>query len=288
MIVHILQGLLLIAAAALVVAGTRYYRAARLRPQTGPVALAIGAVVNFFDTLGIGSFAPSTAAIKFLKLTDDEKIPGTLNVGHAIPTIVQALAFIAFVEVSVALLVACIVAAVAGALIGARVVSRLPVQAIRLGMGIALLVAAALFISRNLGLLPGGGDAAALSGAAFAAAVVLHFFFGALMTLGIGLYAPALISLSLLGMDPRAAFPIMMGACAFLMPASSLRFISTGRFDARLALGFAIGGIPAVLLAAFVVKEMPLDVLRWLVAGVVLIAAIMMLTSARRSPQDVS
>ncbi|MDZ7628681.1 MAG: sulfite exporter TauE/SafE family protein [Parvularculaceae bacterium] len=282
MIVLVIQGLLIAAALAL---GVRWFAAHRGTKLAwpAPVAMIIGAVVNFFDTLGIGSFAPSTAAIKFMKLTGDERIPGTLNVGHAIPTIVQALIFIAIVKVSVALLVACILAAVAGALIGARIVSRLPVNAIRIGMGLALLAAAGIFIARNLGLVPGGGDSLALEGPLFAAAVALHFVFGALMTLGVGLYAPALISLSLLGMDPRAAFPIMMGACAFLMPASGLQFIASGRFDSRLALGFAIGGIPAVLVAALIVKELPLDTLRWLVAGVVVLAALMMLTSAREA-----
>lgn len=279
MIVAVLQGLLAFAAAALVFAWTAYYRMSGDKPMTGPFAVAIGAVVNFFDTLGIGSFAPTTAIIKFFRLTGDEKIPGTLNVGHSIPTIAQALIFIAIVSVDVTLLVSCIGAAVAGAVLGARIVSRMPVRAIRLGMGAALLVAAGLFIARNLGLMPGGGAALALSGAAFAAAVALHFIFGALMTLGIGLYAPALISLSILGMDPRAAFPIMMGACAFLMPTASLRFIKAKRFDPKLALGFAIGGVPAVLVAALLVKEMPLEILRWLVAGVVIIAAGMMLAS---------
>jgi uncharacterized membrane protein YfcA len=281
MIVLAIQGLLAAAALAL---GGRWFlhlRAAGAPLGTSPAALAIGAAANFFDTLGIGSFAPTTAAIKFLKLTKDELIPGTLNVGHAIPTIAQALIFIAIVKVSVALLVSCILAAVAGALIGARVVSRLPVRAIRIGMGLALLAAAGLFIARNIGVMPGGGAALTLTGPAFGAAVALHFLFGALMTLGVGLYAPSLIFLSLLGMDPRAAFPIMMGSCAFLMPASGLQFIAAGRFDPRLALGFAIGGVPAVMLAALVVKEMPLDILRWVVAGVVVLAALMMLGSAR-------
>lgn len=286
MILLVLQGLLVCAAAMLLMRWVAHWRSARAPFGTPPAAIVIGAVVNFFDTLGIGSFAPTTAVLKFFRMTKDELLPGTLNVGHAIPTIAQALIFIAFVKVSVALLMACILAAVAGALIGARIVSRLPVRAIRLGMGLALLAAAGIFIARNVGLMPGGGAALGLAGAAFAAAVGLHFVFGALMTLGVGLYAPALISLSLLGMDPRAAFPIMMGACAFLMPASSMQFIASGRFDARLALGFAIGGVPAVLLAAFVVKEMPLDALRWLVSGVVIIAAVMMLASAREARVD--
>lgn len=281
MVVIIIQVLLAGAAVALAARWLVHLRSTRSPAGTSPAALAIGAAANFFDTLGIGSFAPTTAAIKFFRLTKDELIPGSLNVGHAIPTIAQALIFIAIVKVSVPLLVACILAAVAGALIGARVVSRLPVRAIRIGMGLALLAAAALFIARNLSLMPGGGNELALSGPAFAVAVALHFVFGALMTLGVGLYAPSLIFLSLLGMDPRAAFPIMMGACAFLMPASGMQFIAAGRFDPRLALGFAIGGVPAVLLAAFVVKEMPLDVLRWVVAGVVVLAALMMLYTAR-------
>lgn len=280
MIVLVLQALL--SAAALVLAGRWWVwlRSAGQKAGASVSSVVIGAVANFFDTLGIGSFAPTTAAIKFLKLTDDEKIPGTLNVGHALPTIAQAVIFIGIVKVSVALLVSCILAAVAGALLGARVVTLLPVRAIRLGMGAALLIAAGIFIARNMGLLPGGGSALSLEDEAFAAAVALHFVFGALMSLGVGLYAPSLISLSLLGMDPRGAFPIMMGACAFLMPASSLHFIDRGRFDSRLALGFALGGVPAVLVAALIVKELPLGALRWLVAGVVIAAALMMLAGA--------
>lgn len=278
MIVQLIQALLALAGGALAFTWSRIYRDG-VRIETSPASLGTGALTNFFDTLGIGSFAPTTAAIKFFRLTDDQQIPGTLNVGHALPTITQALVFISMVRVDMTLLLSCIGAAVAGSVLGARVVSELPVRAIRLGMGGALLVAAGIFISRNFGILPGGGAASSLAGAAFALAVALHFAFGALMTLGIGLYAPSLITLSMLGMDPRAAFPIMMGACAFLMPAASLRFIKTRRFDPRLALGLAIGGIPAVLVAAFIVKEMPLDALRWLVSAVVLVAAGMLLSS---------
>jgi uncharacterized membrane protein YfcA len=120
----------------------------------------------------------------------------------------------------------------------------------------------------------------------FAAAAALFFLFGALMTLGIGLYAPALITVSLFGMDPRLAFPIMMGACAFLMPAASLRFIRSGRIAPKIVSGLALGGIPAVLVAALIVKEMPLDTLRWVVAGVVAIVGVMMLVSAARAPEE--
>ena len=110
----------------------------------------------------------------------------------------------------------------------------------------------------------------------------VNFLLGALMTLGIGLYAPCLILVSLLGMSPIAAFPIMMGSCAFLMPAAGARFIGLRRYDVRAALGLALGGIPAVLIAAFIVRSLPLVWLRWLVVVVVLYAAIAMLRSAGR------
>jgi uncharacterized membrane protein YfcA len=103
---------------------------------------------------------------------------------------------------------------------------------------------------------------------------------GALMTLGIGLYAPCMILVSLLGMDPKAAFPIMMGSCAFLMPVASARFIQAGRYSPRVALGLALGGLPGVLIAALIVKSLPLTAMRWLVVLAVIYAAFTMLRSA--------
>lgn len=242
--------------------------------------LAVGFVANFFDTLGIGSFAPTTAALKFTRRIPDEEIPGTLNVGHALPTLTEALIFIAAVTVDPRLLLAMIGASMLGAWMGAGIVSRLPRRGIQLGMGAALGVAALLFTAANLHWMPIGGDATSFSGDRFLAAVGGNFVLGALMTLGIGLYAPCLIMLSLLGLDPHAAFPIMMGSCAFLMPIGGVRFVRTRRYSAPVALGFALGGPPAVLIAAYLVKSMPLIWLRWLVAGVVLYAAATMLRAA--------
>jgi len=246
-----------------------------------PLELALGFVTNFFDTLGIGSFASTTSVFKLRRMVPDERIPGTLNVGHALPTVAQALIFIAIVNVGMATLIALIAASVAGAWLGAGVVSGLPRRKVQLGMGCALLVAAGLFVMTNLGLLPGGGEALSLEGWRFAAGLAGNFVLGALMTLGIGLYAPCMILVSLLGMNPIAAFPIMMGSCAFLMPVGSLRFIEKGSYAPRPALGLALGGIPGVLIAAFIVKSLPVTALRWLVVAVVLYAALAMLRSAR-------
>ncbi|WP_426165753.1 TSUP family transporter [Sandarakinorhabdus sp. DWP1-3-1] len=246
--------------------------------------LVLGAVTNFFDTLGIGSFAPTTAWIKLRKLVPDSHIPAVLITGQALPTITQGLIFISLVEVDPTLLIVCIAASVAGALAGAPLVLRLPIRTVQLIVGIALLLAAILFAAANLDLLPAGGTALALPAAKFGVAAVGCFILGALMTAGIGFYGPMLAMFSLLGLNPAAVFPIMAGAGALMMPASGLRFARSDRIDLKLVLSLAIGGIPAVLLAAYVVKSLPLEILRWLVAAVVLYTAVVMLRSARRAP----
>jgi len=254
-----------------------------LRPSLEAVGL--GAVTNFFDALGIGSFAPSTAWIKLRKLVPDSFIPAILNVGHALPTVAQALVFINLVKVDPKLLVACILAAVVGGVLGAPIVVRLPVKIIQGVVGVAMLIAASLYAMTNLDLMPGGGTALSLGPSLFAVAVAAYFVLGALMTAGIGLYAPSLIMLSLMGLDPKAAFPVMMGACAFLMPVSGFGFIRARRIDLRIVLGIAIGGVPTVLLAALVVKSLPLVALRWGVVVVVLYAAFVLLRTAATKTQ---
>jgi uncharacterized membrane protein YfcA len=250
--------------------------------------LLIGFVTNFFDTLGIGSFATTTSLFRLLKAVPDELIPGTLNVGHTPPTVVQAFIYVSIVSVAMPTLDAMIAAAVAGAWLGAGVVSRLSRPRIQRGMGFALVGAAALMLMTQLALIPLGGEALGLSGARLAIAVAVNFVLGALMTLGIGLYAPCMILVYLLGMDPKVAFPIMMGSCAFLMPVGSARFIGEGRYHLPAALGLAVGGIPAVLLAAYVVRALPLGAVRWLVIVVVVYTAIALLRSAarERTPQE--
>ena len=242
--------------------------------------LAIGFVTNFFDTLGIGSFAPTTAMFKFFRLVPDERIPGTLNVGHTPPTILEAFLFILIVQVDMLTLVSMIGAAILGAWFGAGIVAGWSRRTVQIGMGIALLTAAFLFVMTNLKLMPGGGQSLVLQNWKLGVGIAGSLFLGALMTLGIGLYGPCMILISLLGMDPKAAFPIMMGSCAFLMPVASARFIRMDCYSPRASLGLAIGGLPGVLVAALIVKSLNLTAVRWLVVIAVTYAAITMLRSA--------
>jgi uncharacterized membrane protein YfcA len=261
--------------------GTRRFPA----PTRG--ATGLGFVANFFDTLGIGSYAPTTAAFRFFGLVPDERIPGTLTIGYVLPTVAQAFIFITIIQVEMKTLVPLIAASVIGSWLGAGVVCRLPRRTIQLGMGAALLIATVLFTLKNLDELRGapvfpGGLALGLEGTWLGVAIAGNLVLGALMTLGIGMYAPSLIMISLLGMNPKAAFPIMMGSCAFLMPLASLRFLKAEAYEPRTAVGLALGGVPAVLLAALIVKSLPLVWVRWLVTVVVLYAGVGLLRAGLR------
>lgn len=244
------------------------------------IGLAIGFVTNFLDTLGIGSYATTTSAFRFFKTVPDEQIPGTMNVGHTLPTIVEAFIFTQIVPIEPRTLLFMIAAAVMGAWLGAGVVASWPRRMVQIGMGTALFVLAIVMFIRSSGLAPAGGDALALHGSKLVIAVGVNFMLGALMTIGIGLYAPCMILVSLLGMSPTTAFPIMMGSCAFLMPVASARFIRENRFNVRAVRGLLIGGIPAVLIAAFIVKSLDVTVVRWLVVVVVLYTAFGLLRTA--------
>ncbi|MCW5891204.1 MAG: permease [bacterium] len=260
----------------------RLVHAPRAAARPGAAGLGIGALTNFFDTLGVGSFAPTAALFRAFRLVPDRLIPGTMNVGHALPSVAQALIFIAVVAVDPGTLTAMIGAAIAGAWLGAGVVAGWSRRRVQLGMGAALLVAAALLARQLLLGAPVGADALGLSGLRFVVGVAGNFMLGALMTLGVGLYGPCMILVTLLGMNATAAFPIMMGSCGFLMPFAGWRFVAREAYSPGVALGLTLGGIPAVLVAAFVVRSLPLDVVRVLVLVVAVYTAAAMLWAATR------
>ena len=272
-----------LAAVAYVVGALRAARGNHNIRRATRLETGIGFTVAFFDTLGIGSFAPTTAILKLRRIVPDEWIPGTLIVGLTAAAVTEAVIFVTSIVVEPALLITVVLAATAGAWLGAGVVARLPRRAIQITMGVALLIAGSVFTAVNLGVLPGGGVAMGLAGWKFGLAVGVNFILGALMSAGIGMYAPCMITLALLGMHPLAAFPIMMGCCALLQPVASLRFFQTGAFSWGTSFGLALGGVPGVLVAAYVVKSLPLMALRWLVIVVIAYAALAMLRAATRT-----
>jgi uncharacterized membrane protein YfcA len=237
----------------------------------------IGFIGNFFDTLGIGSFAIETALFKFTRQCEDRLIPGTLNVANSLPTLAQGVIFIQIIEVEPITLGTMLGASGLGAVLGAGYVARMSERKIRLIMGTALFITSGFMLAAKFNLIEGGGNAIGLEGYKLVLAVVVNFILGALMTAGIGLYAPCMALVFALGMSPAVAFPIMMGSCAVLMPLATIRFIKEGAYNRRASFIISFTGLAAVLIAAFVVKSLDLDTMRWLVIGVIIYTATVML-----------
>jgi uncharacterized membrane protein YfcA len=250
-----------------------------------PLQIGVGFGTNFFDALGIGSFATTTAIFRALRMVPDRIIPGTLNAGHTMPTVVQAFIFTKLIPVDVLTLITMIGAAVLGAWLGAGIVAKWPKRKVQIGMGVALLAAAVFMFMRQMSLFPPGSEEIGVRGAKLAIAIGGNLVLGALMTLGIGLYAPCMILVGLLGMSEKTAFPIMMGSCAFLMPVGSLRFIREQSYSLRNALGLAIGGVFGSYVAAKFFESLNIRTVRWLVIAVVVYTAVTMLLAARSEEQ---
>lgn len=238
----------------------------------------LGAIVSFFDTLGIGNFAPTTAWLKFRKLVPDRLIPPTMIVGLGPTAMAESVIFLILLGVKVdpVLLVGCALSVMLGGVLGAPLVARARVWVVQLTVAVGLTLAAIAYAMANLHMMPGGGTAASLPLLLTVAAIVANFLFGILLNFGVGNYAPTLVMFSLMGMDPRLVFPIMATGAALTVAGAGARHIQMGHIDFRIVIGLAVGGVPAVLVAAFLVKEMPLDILRWLVFVVVLYAAAIM------------
>jgi uncharacterized membrane protein YfcA len=254
------------------------------KPWSG--LLGTGLITNFFDTLGIGSFAPQTAIFKLFKLVDDRLIPGTMNVGNTLPTVTQAFIFMMSVKVDSVTLVSISTAAPIGALVGAGFVARMPRRKIQAGMGVSLMVVALIMLAGQCKLMPVGGAAIGLSGWKLVFITGMSVVFGALQTLGIGFYGPCMAMIYILGMHPATAFPIMMTATGTLMAAGGARFVKENAYDRKASISLTAAGIVAVLIAAYLVKSLPLGVLKWMIIGVILYTSVLMFISSNEKDAE--
>ncbi|MGN6820444.1 MAG: TSUP family transporter [Sphingomonas sp.] len=257
-------------------------------PSPRPIGLAIGAVTNFFDTLGIGSFAPTMAWLKLQRLVPDRLIPSTMVAGHSLPVLMQSAVFLILLGAKVdgPLLAGSVVAMVIGGQIGAPLARHAPIRLVQAMVATALIIAAIFYVAANLGLTPHTQASSASTGLQLGVSIVLHLLLGVLLNFGVGNYAPTLLVFSLIGIDPKLAFPVMSSACAYCIITSGIRVLREDGLDLRMVSGIAIGGVPAVLVAALVVKAMPLTVLRWLVVAVVLYASAILWRSSLKAPDS--
>lgn len=234
-------------------------------------------VIFFLSTFGISDFAISTVLYRQMRWVEDAKLPGTLNTQCVIPVAVMALAYISSIEVELLTLILCIGAQVAGAYIGPRFVVRMNVRMIKKFISAGLLTAAAMLLLGKFGLLPSGGTEAGLHGAKLILLGVLSLIYGALNNVGIGSYALTMATVYALGLNPGVAFPIMMGACTFSVPVGSMQFIKYDSYSRKMTLLTSTVGLIGVLIAVYIVKSLNVSMLQWVVAAVIIYAAVSMI-----------
>jgi hypothetical protein len=274
---------------AILVYATVLARAAIARRAVPTVeALALGAVVNFFDTFGIGSFAQTTAWLKFRKLVPDRLIPPTMIAGLTPPAMVESIIFLILLGVKVdpVLLFGGAIATGIGGVVGAPLVVRARAWIVQMTVAIGLLLAGIAFVLAIAGAMPVGGTASGLPPVLTALAIALSFGLGLLANFGVGNYAPTLAILSLMGMDPHYCFPIMASGASLMGAGSSMKFVKVPDIDLRIVVGLTLGGIPAVLIAALIVKEMDVDVLRYVITIVVFYTAVVMARAAIKGHRE--
>ncbi|RCW17152.1 sodium:solute symporter [Streptococcus gallolyticus] len=245
--------------------------------------LWIGYVTDLLDTLGIGTFATSTALFKATKLVEDDKqIPATLSTAHIIPVLIEALCFITIVEVDLITLFAMAIASFLGAFVGVRVTKNWNTRQVQRVLGILLIVAAFIMVYRLIAN-PGSSiseSAHGLHGIWLFVGVVFNFTVGVLMTMGLGNYAPELIFFSMLGINPSVALPVMMLDAAVIMSASTTDFIKSGRVNWPGVLGIIIGGSFGVLTAAFFLSKLDINHFKILIVFIALCTGTSLLRSS--------
>ena len=232
------------------------------------LGMLIGFVTDFGDTLGIGSFATTTAAFRATHYIDDDRqLPGTLNAMHAIPVMVEALFFITAVKVELSTLLPMTTAAVVGAYVGTHVTKNWHAPTVQRVMSAALFIAVVIMIIRMI-TNPGADNALTVHGLHgwwLVLGIVFNLGVGILMTMGLGNYAPELIFFSLMGVNPAIAFPVMMLDAALIMPTTAWNVIKMDRISWRGFAGVTIGGILGVIVAAKFFTSMDVQLLKLLI-----------------------
>jgi uncharacterized membrane protein YfcA len=251
-------------------------------------ALILGAVVNFFDTFGISSFAQTTAWMKFRKMVPDRLIPPTMIAGLTPPAMAESIIFLILLGVKVdpVLLFGAAMATFAGGLVGAPLVVRARAWIVQMIVAVGLTLAGIAYVFAILGEFPAGGTASGLPMGLTIIAIVVSFGLGLLANFGVGNYAPTLVMLSLMGMDPHYCFPIMASGASLMGAGSSMRFLKVPEIDLRIVVGLTLGGIPAVLVAALIVKKMDVDLLRYVITLVVFYTAVVMARAAIKGHRE--
>ncbi|AKX34500.1 hypothetical protein SLITO_v1c08850 [Spiroplasma litorale] len=218
----------------------------------------IGTVGSFTDTIGVGSFAVTVAMLNATDTVKDVKnLPGTLNIGLTIPNLFAGTLFVSAIEVELTTLISLIIATMLGAFCSAKVVGRVNKAFVAIFVAICLSIAGILMLLAQLNVIGDVSGSVALPNGLhnwkLLVGLIGFFIIGGLQSFGVGLYAPALAIISLLGMNIAAAFPIMTCAAGFALPTTAWTFHRDNNYNPKVSFGLTIGGVFGTVIAFFIV-----------------------------------
>lgn len=290
MVLAILLGLLVIFNGAFAFQMSRdmyKHRAEIFREPGNNIAMSIYSFFLFLlSALGISDYAISEAVYPKTHWVPTKKLPGTLSVQCTIPAAIMALAFVKSVKLDILTLIIPIICQALGSYIFPRFAVRLPVKTIKRIMAIGLLLAGFFIVAGKVGWVPAGGAATGLHGWKLLVLALLTFLAGCLNTIGIGSYSIVMVTVYMLGMNPIASYPIMMGASGFSVPLGSSQFVKMGAYSRKISLFTSIFGSLGVLVAVFFVKNLNISVLQWIVVVVVVYSAVTMWIDSMRPEEE--
>ncbi|MFR5585763.1 MAG: hypothetical protein ACLTLQ_19785 [[Clostridium] scindens] len=236
----------------------------------------MGFVLNLLDTLGVGSNATQMAFFKLTKLSPDEHLPANGNVIFAIPVGVEFLLFLDIVEVDTVTLITMLVSSVLGAIVRGEDCQQAAGEYLEKDPGCHTALRSGdsdLQVKRIRSFWHDGGRNRTY-GRQARYRHCSQFCIRSIDDLRGRAICTIMALCALLGMNISVAFPIMMGSCAFLMPPASVEFVKSGKYNRPAAAIATITGIFGVLAAYYIVKSMPITLLTWIVAAVLIYMSI--------------
>jgi len=259
-------------------------RWAEVRQDAGPWPLQLLSSFGlyFLSAFGISDFALSTVLYTKTRWAASRKLPGTLNTQGLVAVTIMALAYLSSVQIALSTLLPYIFLQALGSWVGPRVSVRLRVSTLKLAMAVSLLLAGALMLASRLGWLRMGGAAMGLVGWKLPLLLAASFGLGFLKTLGVGSYPLTMALVFLLGLNPLAAYPLMMGGSALSLPVAATQFIKLDAYSRRLAFCSCTAGALGALLAVFVVKSLDVTLLQWVMLAVMFLASAEMFMAGYR------
>ena len=243
----------------------------------------IGLIANFFDTLGIGSFALIIAMRGMLKvMPDDIRLIGTMNIHAVFIAVVQTLIFLNVFQVDTTNLIISIVMISLGSILSGIIAIRIKHTLVHKIMLAAFIVTGILLLFSQLNILPISSNSTVITGYMLIPFAIFMFIAGMLPGFGIGYYSLIKSSIFLFGVSPIVAFPLMAAASAFQQPITSAIFISNKKFYFKSALLLGISGSVGVLLAAPLISKIDPRTLKWWLLFVVVYNIITFARSSKK------